>query len=153
MLTGGPDLYDAAIGAWFAQVLDDPLPERVVLAGVRRQKLRYGEELHQMAALYSSNEDRPGVATANQLQGKELSFNNLNDTDAAFELVAEFQETACAIIKHANPSGVAIGETLLEAYQKALSCDLRVPLAGLSPSIGHLMQQPRRRLPNCLRRW
>ena len=123
--------YDAAIGTWFAEVLDDPLPERVVLAGVRRQELRYGENPHQMAAFYTNNEDRPGVATANQLQGKELSFNNLNDTDAAFELVAEFQETACAIIKHANPSGVAIGGTLLEAYQKALSCDTESAFGGI----------------------
>ena len=84
-----------------------------------------------MAAFYTNNEDRPGVATANQLQGKELSFNNLNDTDAAFELVAEFQETACAIIKHANPSGVAIGGTLLEAYQKALSCDTESAFGGI----------------------
>ena len=110
--------YDAAIGAWFAEKLDDPFPERVVLAGARCQELRYGENPHQMAAFYTNSEDRPGVATAVQLQGKELSFNNFNDTDAAFELVAEFQETACAIIKHANPSGVAIGETLVEAYQK-----------------------------------
>ena len=123
--------YDAAIGAWFAEALDDPFPERVVLAGARSRELRYGENPHQMAAFYTTSEDRPGVATANQLQGKELSFNNLNDTDAAFELVAEFQETACAIIKHANPSGVAIGETLVEAYKKALSCDTESAFGGI----------------------
>ena len=132
-------------------MLDDPFPDRVVLAGVRRQELRYGENPHQMAR-YSIARTVQRCA-ANQLQGKELSFNNLNDTDAAFELVAEFQETACAIIKHANPSGVAISGTLLEAYQRPCLVTLRVHLAGLSPSIGPWTQQRRKRLPNCLRRW
>ena len=88
--------------------------------------LRYGENPHQNAALYLTAETRPGVATARQVQGKELSYNNINDTDAAYELVAEFdpaESAAVAIIKHANPCGVAIGATLLEAYEKALACD------------------------------
>jgi len=123
--------YDAAIGAWFAGVLGDEYPERVVVAGERRQELRYGENPHQTAAFYTNSDARPGVATATQLQGKELSFNNLNDTDAAFELVAEFQNTACAIIKHANPCGVAVGATLTEAYQKALSCDTESAFGGI----------------------
>src|SRR4029077_7210923 len=88
--------------------------------------LRYGENPHQSAAFYKTPEQRPGVATARQLQGKQLSYNNLNDTDAAFECVAEFdpaRTAACAIIKHANPCGVAEGASLLDAYRKALACD------------------------------
>ncbi|TVR84101.1 MAG: bifunctional phosphoribosylaminoimidazolecarboxamide formyltransferase/IMP cyclohydrolase PurH [Rhodospirillales bacterium] len=115
--------YDAAIAGWFARMLDDPLPERIVLAATRRQMLRYGENPHQGAAFYSGGESRPGVATARQVQGKELSFNNLNDTDAAFELAAEFTEPAVAIIKHANPCGVATAASLAEAYAKAFACD------------------------------
>ena len=89
-----------------------------------KQTLRYGENPHQQAAFYTNGKNRPGVSTATQLQGKELSFNNLNDTDAAFELVSEFDEKpAVAIIKHANPCGVAEGESLIDAYHKALSCD------------------------------
>ena len=123
--------YDAAIAGWFAGQLGDALPARMVLAGVRKQTLRYGENPHQQAAFYTSNVDRPGVATAEQVQGKELSFNNLNDTDAAFELVAEFDRTACAIIKHANPCGVATGGTLKEAYLRALACDTESAFGGI----------------------
>src|SRR5260221_2371555 len=88
--------------------------------------LRYGENPHPAAALYVGGEKRPGVATARQVQGKQLSYNNINDTDAAFELVAEFDpatSAAVAIIKHANPCGVAIGATLADAYRLALRCD------------------------------
>ncbi len=123
--------YDAAIGSWFADVLDEPFPERIVMAGELRQELRYGENPHQSAAFYANSENRPGIATANQLQGKELSFNNLNDTDAAFELVAEFKDTACAIIKHANPCGVAVADSLKEAYLRALSCDTESAFGGI----------------------
>ncbi len=123
--------YDAAIGSWFADVLDEPFPERIVMAGELRQELRYGENPHQSAAFYTNSEYRPGIATASQLQGKELSFNNLNDTDAAFELVAEFQDTACAIIKHANPCGVAVADSLKEAYRRALSCDTESAFGGI----------------------
>jgi phosphoribosylaminoimidazolecarboxamide formyltransferase / IMP cyclohydrolase len=115
--------YDAAIGRWFADRLGDTFPECLVAAGSRKQPLRYGENPHQEAAFYIGGKARPGVATARQLQGKELSYNNLNDTDAAFELVAEFEETAVAIVKHANPCGVAVGSTLIEAYRKAHACD------------------------------
>ena len=115
--------YDAAIAGWFAGVLDEPFPERLVFAGARKQVMRYGENPHQKAAFYVSGDARPGVATAEQIQGKELSFNNLNDTDAAFELVAEFEPPAVAIIKHANPCGIAIAGTLGQAYAKALACD------------------------------
>ena len=115
--------YDAAVGEWFAAQTDDPLPRRFSLAGTRVQTLRYGENPHQAAAFYRTGEARPGVSTATQLQGKELSYNNLNDTDAAFELAAEFAEPAVAIIKHANPCGVAVADTLLDAYRRALRCD------------------------------
>ena len=112
--------YDAAIAAWFAR--EEPFPERMTVSGVRRQMLRYGENPHQAAAFYM-NGDRYGVATARQVQGKELSFNNLNDTDAAFECVAEFDASAVVIVKHANPCGVAMATSLEAAWLSALRCD------------------------------
>jgi len=115
--------YDSAIAAWFAGQNDDEFPKRYTLSGTRAQIMRYGENPHQSAAFYRTADTRPGVATAEQLQGKELSYNNLNDTDAAFELVAEFDRPAVAIIKHANPCGVALGDTLHAAYANALRCD------------------------------
>ena len=115
--------YDAAIAAWFAREQGEAFPERLVVAARRREVLRYGENPHQQAAFYVSGAAAPGVATAHQHQGKALSYNNLNDTDAAYELVAEFDRPAVAIIKHANPCGVAEGESLVEAYRKALACD------------------------------
>jgi phosphoribosylaminoimidazolecarboxamide formyltransferase / IMP cyclohydrolase len=115
--------YDAAISGWMAAERGDTFPPVIAVAARRRQTLRYGENPHQAAAFYASAVARPGVATAIQLQGKELSFNNLNDTDAAFECVAEFDEPAVAIIKHANPCGVAVGRTVSEAYARALACD------------------------------
>ncbi len=120
--------YDAAIAGWLAAQQGETFPARVVFAGRRQQVLRYGENPHQAAAVYAGGAARPGVASAEQLQGKELSYNNLNDTDAAFELVAEFSppgfdRPAVAIIKHANPCGVALADTLAEAYGRALACD------------------------------
>jgi len=114
--------YDTAIASWFA-AQDSEFPRQISFAGTMKQSLRYGENPHQRAALYTTNEQRPGAATAHILQGKELSYNNLNDTDAAYELVAEFDKPAVAIIKHANPCGVAIAHTMLEAYDKAFACD------------------------------
>jgi phosphoribosylaminoimidazolecarboxamide formyltransferase/IMP cyclohydrolase len=118
--------YDAAISGWFAETLDEEAPAWRTFGGKLAQTMRYGENPHQKAAFYITDESRPGVATARQIQGKELSYNNVNDTDAAFELVAEFDPAstaAVAIIKHANPCGVAEGATLLDAYRKALACD------------------------------
>ena len=118
--------YDAAIGAWFSGELGETAPRALAIAGTLADTLRYGENPHQWAALYRSGEKRPGVATARQVQGKELSYNNLNDTDAAYELAAEFdpaKHAAIAIIKHANPCGVATAPSLREAYDKALACD------------------------------
>ena len=117
--------YDTAISQWYAEQNGITFPDRMTVAGAKVQECRYGENPHQVAAFYKNGEDRPGIATATQHQGKELSYNNLNDTDAAFELVSEFPSAtpAVAIIKHANPCGVATGTTLLEAYEKALKCD------------------------------
>jgi phosphoribosylaminoimidazolecarboxamide formyltransferase/IMP cyclohydrolase len=121
--------YDAAISNWlFAQLGETATPYRA-FGGTLAQPLRYGENPHQWAAFYKTPEGatpRPGVASARQLQGKELSYNNINDTDAAYELVAEFdpaRTAAVAIIKHANPCGVAEAPDLLSAYEKALACD------------------------------
>ncbi len=118
--------YDAAISNWMAQELDIDMPPYRAFGGKLQQSLRYGENPHQQAGFYIGDTPRIGVATAMQIQGKALSYNNINDTDAAFELVAEFdpaQGAACAIIKHANPCGVARGTSLPAAFQKALSCD------------------------------
>ncbi|MBV9418616.1 MAG: bifunctional phosphoribosylaminoimidazolecarboxamide formyltransferase/IMP cyclohydrolase, partial [Alphaproteobacteria bacterium] len=120
--------YDAAVSNWFADELakggDDTPPRNRSFAGRLRQPLRYGENPHQKAAFYVGGEKRFGVATAEQVQGRELSYINILDADAAFELVAEFgKEPAVAIIKHANPCGVAVGKTYLDAYLRALACD------------------------------
>ena len=118
--------YDAAISAWFADAVGEEWPRRRAFAGELVQTMRYGENPHQAAAFYRFANPRTGVATAKQWQGKELSYNNINDTDAAFELIAEFDPAdgpACAIIKHANPCGLATGKTVLEAYERALACD------------------------------
>ena len=115
--------YDAAISQWFARRNGEEFPPRLVLAGVRRQALRYGENPHQRAAFYTDGTSRPGIATARQVQGKELSYNNLNDADAAYELVAEFDRPAIVIVKHANPCGVATADSCADAWDKALACD------------------------------
>src|SRR5882672_1756570 len=118
--------YDAAISNWFADTLADPAPTYRAVGGRLIEALRYGENPHQSAAFYRAPDTRFGVATARQVQGKQLSYNNINDTDAAYECVAEFdpgRTAACAIIKHANPCGVAEGASLLDAYAKALRCD------------------------------
>lgn len=126
--------YDAAISQWFAAQLGEDAPRRMSIAGELAQTMRYGENPHQKAAFYRFPNPRTGVATARQLQGKELSYNNINDTDAAFELIAEFAPEAgpaCAIIKHANPCGVATGATLAEAYARALACDPTSAFGGI----------------------
>ncbi len=115
--------YDSNIASWFASQTGDDYPSRTSFSGVLKQSLRYGENPHQSAALYIDGSSRAGVANATQIQGKELSYNNLNDTDAAFEIVSEFEQPSVAIIKHANPCGVASGENCLEAYIKAIKCD------------------------------
>jgi phosphoribosylaminoimidazolecarboxamide formyltransferase/IMP cyclohydrolase len=115
--------YDSAIANWFAGQQGETFPERLTLSAERVQVLRYGENPHQQAAFYADGSRRPGVATARQVQGKELSYNNINDTEAAYECVAEFSEPAVVVIKHANPCGVAIAKDQYSAYLKAYECD------------------------------
>ncbi len=115
--------YDAAISTWFAEQLGEAFRPRYAISGERKQALRYGENPHQRAAFYIAGPPRFGVATAAQHQGKELSYNNYNDTDAAFECVAEFTEPTVVIVKHANPCGVAIAASSAAAWERALACD------------------------------
>jgi phosphoribosylaminoimidazolecarboxamide formyltransferase/IMP cyclohydrolase len=122
--------YDSAIAGWLADERAEAFPPRLTLSGTLRQTLRYGENPHQQAAFYATG-SRPGVATAAQVQGKELSFNNLNDTDAAFECAAEFDEPAVVIVKHANPCGVACAGTLATAWDGALRCDPSSAFGGI----------------------
>jgi phosphoribosylaminoimidazolecarboxamide formyltransferase / IMP cyclohydrolase len=124
--------YDAAVSNWLAGQFKVPFPRQRAFAGTLAQGLRYGENPHQGAAFYRDGSRREGVATAHQWQGKELSYNNINDTDAAYELVAEFGDApVCAIIKHANPCGVGRGETLREAYLRAYACDQTSAFGGI----------------------
>ena len=139
--------YDAAIGTWFTARNGDAdpdlratepvppqtgemFPARLAIAGLKKQALRYGENPHQAAAFYETGE-RPGVATARQIQGKELSYNNINDTDAAYECVAEFADPTVVIVKHANPCGVATAGTLAAAWDQALACDRVSAFGGI----------------------
>ena len=134
--------YDAAIANWFASALDDVAPDYRAFGGRLIEKLRYGENPHQAAAFYRTPDQRFGVATARQAQGKQLSYNNINDTDAAYECVAEFdpaRTAACAIIKHANPCGVAEDDSLRRRLSQG---------AGLRSGLGfrrHCRAQPHAR--------
>ncbi|MEN3382502.1 MAG: phosphoribosylaminoimidazolecarboxamide formyltransferase / cyclohydrolase, partial [Hyphomicrobiales bacterium] len=126
--------YDAAISNWFANELGETAPAYRAFGGKLVEALRYGENPHQSAAFYRTPEQRFGVATARQLQGKQLSYNNINDTDAAYECIAEFDPKrgpACVIVKHANPCGVAEGASLIDAYRKALACDSTSAFGGI----------------------
>ena len=128
--------YDAAVSRWMADYAGLETPRRRAMAGVLRQPMRYGENPHQRAAFYGNGDPRPGVASARQLQGKELSFNNIGDTDAAFEAVAEFDASfpgrpACVIVKHANPCGAALGDNAAAAYARALDCDRTSAFGGI----------------------
>jgi phosphoribosylaminoimidazolecarboxamide formyltransferase/IMP cyclohydrolase len=125
--------YDAAISLWFNTDLGNATPDFFALGGVRQQSLRYGENPHQSAALYRQAGGEHGVGNAKQLQGKELSYNNINDADAALGAIREFgiSEPTCVIVKHANPCGVATGKTLHEAYVKAFACDKTSAFGGI----------------------
>lgn len=123
--------YDAAVSGWFAGQIEDAAPARKSIAGALAQTLRYGENPHQTGAFYRTGERRPGVAYAEQVQGKELGYNNIADADAAYELVAEFEQPAVVIVKHANPCGVAVGKDLSEAYARALECDAVSAFGGV----------------------
>ena len=123
--------YDGAIAGWFADEGGERFPPRISLSGTRAAVLRYGENPHQSAAFYTDGGNRPGVATARQIQGKALSYNNLNDADAAFEAVAEFETPSVVIVKHANPCGVASAATLEEAWRLARRCDPTSAFGGI----------------------
>jgi phosphoribosylaminoimidazolecarboxamide formyltransferase/IMP cyclohydrolase len=126
--------YDAAISNWFANELKTEAPDFRAFGGRLIQALRYGENPHQTAAFYRTPDQRLGVTTARQLQGKQLSYNNINDTNAAYECLAEFdpaRTAACVIVKHANPCGVAEGADLVSAYRKALACDSTSAYGGI----------------------
>jgi len=126
--------YDTAISNWFSEALDIVTPQYRTIGGVLKEAMRYGENPHQSAGFYVTGDTRPGVATAKLLQGKQLSYNNINDTDGAFELIGEFAPAsgpACAIIKHANPCGVATGPSLKDAYLRALACDSTSAFGGI----------------------
>jgi phosphoribosylaminoimidazolecarboxamide formyltransferase / IMP cyclohydrolase len=134
--------YDAAISNWFVETLnDDTAPDYRAFGGKLAEALRYGENPHQSAAFYRAPVERFGVASSRQLQGKQLSYNNINDTDAAYECVAEFdprRAPACVIVKHANPCGVAEGVSLVDAYRKALACDSTSAFGGIVALNGKL---------------
>ena len=132
--------YDAAISNWLGAVVENPeapeaaMPRTFTAQFVKRQDMRYGENPHQKAAFYvdAAGPEEPSVATARQLQGKALSYNNIADTDAALECVKQFDEgPACVIVKHANPCGVALGGSLLEAYDRAFSTDPESAFGGI----------------------
>jgi phosphoribosylaminoimidazolecarboxamide formyltransferase/IMP cyclohydrolase len=123
--------YDGAIARWFAGRLAAPLPERLIVGATRREVMRYGENPQQRAALYLADGAQGGIAQAVQLQGKALSYNNLTDADATFELVSEFAAPAVAIVKHANPCGVAESDALATAYGRALACDPQSAYGGI----------------------
>ncbi|ADR52153.1 bifunctional phosphoribosylaminoimidazolecarboxamide formyltransferase/IMP cyclohydrolase [Candidatus Liberibacter solanacearum CLso-ZC1] len=126
--------YDAAICRWFANAKNEDFPDYLNITGTKKQEMRYGENPHQKAALYSILNKKSGIANATLVQGKPLSYNNINDLDAAYELVSEFSSedcAACVIVKHTNPCGVAIADTLLEAYRRALSCDPMSAFGGI----------------------
>jgi phosphoribosylaminoimidazolecarboxamide formyltransferase/IMP cyclohydrolase len=125
--------YDAAIANWFNRANAIEAPAFFAMGGRLAQSLRYGENPHQKAAAYRTGDKRTGILDAQQIQGKELSYNNINDADAALEALREFPAStpACVIVKHANPCGVAVGTTLTEAYQKALACDTTSAFGGI----------------------
>ena len=127
--------YDSTIASWFAFAdQGQAFPERLPLTMRKREELRYGENPHQKAALYTPDGPHSrGIAQAEQVQGKELSYNNYNDADAALELVSEFRDSgpACVIVKHANPCGVATGASLIEAYESAFACDSVSAFGGI----------------------
>src|SRR5215468_6982277 len=140
-------VYDAAISNWFADQLSDAAPTFRAIGGHLVEPLRYGENPHQSAAFYRTSDLRPGVATARQVQGKQLSYNNINDTDAAYECVAEFdprRTAACVIVKHANPCGAAEGASLIDAYRKALACDPVSAFGGIVAVNRKLEAEPAR---------
>ena len=124
--------YDTLISNWFLKD-DNELKINFSSPGTLSSELRYGENPHQSAGIYKSSFQKSGIPYADLIQGKELSYNNINDADAALQLIKEFdpKESAVAIIKHANPCGVACGKSLIDAYEKAFSCDTTSAFGGI----------------------
>jgi phosphoribosylaminoimidazolecarboxamide formyltransferase/IMP cyclohydrolase len=126
--------YDGAIAHWFGTIDQaEAFPAVLPVTMTRAATLRYGENPHQSAAFYTANDGVRGIGQARQVQGKELSYNNLNDADAALELIAEFRDAkpTCVIVKHANPCGVATAATLEQAYAEAFACDTVSAFGGI----------------------
>jgi len=123
--------YDIIIGRWISRTYKTAIPEHILLNADRKQKLRYGENPHQQASFYIDPTCNCGIGRAEQIQGKELSYNNIMDANAALELISEFKQPVATIIKHTNPCGIAIGNTISEAYKKALSCDSVSAFGGI----------------------
>ena len=128
--------YDGMIANYLGKIKadgsKDEFPRTINLQFHKAQEMRYGENPHQNAAFYT--EKNPGeacIATSKQLQGKELSFNNIGDTDAALECIKQFEEPACVIVKHANPCGVAISNNIMQAYDAAYSTDPESAFGGI----------------------
>lgn len=141
--------YDAAISGWLSNQAGEDTPRTRAFGGTTQSALRYGENPHQTAAFYASGGNEPGVGNAVQHQGKEISYNNLNDTNAAFELVSEFDPqdaAAIAIIKHANPCGVALGDKLADAWDKALACDPVSAFGGIVAANGEIDEELAKRI-------
>ncbi len=125
-------MYDSIISMYFNKLMDVEFAEEVVLPMRKKQDLRYGENPHQKASFYvSGGYPEVGIANARQLHGKELSFNNIMDANAAYELIKEFNVPSCVIVKHTNPCGVATGENLTKAYDDALACDPQSAFGGI----------------------
>jgi phosphoribosylaminoimidazolecarboxamide formyltransferase/IMP cyclohydrolase len=123
--------YDQAISSYFNNYFDCNFASKLAIPATLKQELRYGENSHQKAAIYNSDFDFSGIANALQLQGKELSYNNYNDADGAFNLILEFNDPACAIIKHASPCGVATSDNLMDAYKNAFESDSKSAFGGI----------------------
>ncbi|MFV0431740.1 MAG: bifunctional phosphoribosylaminoimidazolecarboxamide formyltransferase/IMP cyclohydrolase [Alphaproteobacteria bacterium] len=115
--------YDVAISRWLNSELGQDLPQKLALSFEKKYDLRYGENPHQKAAFYGAKNGELGLGDALQIQGKELSYNNINDGDAALSMVAEFSEPACIVVKHANPCGGAVADNIETAWQNALKGD------------------------------
>ena len=125
--------YDTAITKYLSAALEEPLPgDKILYSGTLLERMRYGENPHQEAGFYVDQQAPAGsLATATQLQGKALSYNNIADSDAAVECVRQFDAPACVIVKHANPCGVAVAGTILEAYEKAFRTDPTSAFGGI----------------------
>ena len=131
--------YDSLISAYFNKLDEDKFPERFTLTFKRNSELRYGENPHQEAAFYEEIGDTEGtLSSLKQLHGKELSFNNINDSNGALKILKEFDEPTIVGVKHANPSGIGSAETIFEAFKKMYECDSQSIFGGIIASNGEI---------------